>query len=132
MAIFTLDTDTNTFVRKAMADGGGTLFPNASTAPTTGYMVGRSDLIPSITLEDVTHTSNLLLMAVEGARELARVANEYAGVANLSVGIWQDENGVTWVDLSEHVDSLEDATSLGKLLGELAIYDISAGESINL
>lgn len=132
MAIFTAETTTADFARESMQDGGGTLFPNISTAPTAGYMVGRSDLMSSVTLEGVTHTSSRLLMAVERARELARVANEYAGVTYLSVGIWQSKDGVTWVDLSEHIASLKDAAELGKSLGELAIYDISAGKSINL
>lgn len=132
MTIFTQETTTADFVRNSMQDGGGTLFPNISTAPNVGYMVGRSDLMPSVTLEDVTHTSTSLLMAVERARELARVANEYAGKYRLSVGIWKSADGVVWVDLSEHMDTLEEAAELGKSLGELAIYDISAGECINL
>lgn len=132
MAIFTKETTTAEFARQAMQDGGGTLFPNIKRDDKGGYMVGRSDLMPSIVMEGVTHTSSRLLMAVERARELARVANDYSGSDDLSVGIWVDDKGAVWVDLSEHMYSLEEATELGKSLGELAIYDISAGKSIDL
>lgn len=132
MAIFTSETTTADFVRQSMQDGGGTLFPNTIFTFTGGYMVGRSDLLPSTTLQRVTHTSSSLLMAVERVREIARVAGEYADMETLAVGIWVDDKGAVWVDLSQHTDSLEEATELGKSLGELAIYDIRANKSINL
>jgi len=114
--------NTKELLNKIFADGGFSIQVASGLIPSSGYMVSIQGCEEVYNTEDVTddtipgyitrHVKQLLL---PGAY----------------LGAWLDGWEV-YLDISVNVDSLEDALDLAHNNSQLAIYDISSGESIYL
>lgn len=53
-------------------------------------------------------------------------------VVGETVGVWTDENGKLWVDKTVRLNDLTKALTLGKMFGQLAIYDATNKKEIEV
>jgi len=114
--------NTKELLDKIFADGGFSVQVASGSIPSSGYMVSIQGCEEVYYSEDVTddtipgyitrHVKQLLL---PGAY----------------LGAWLDGSKV-YLDISINVASLEDALNLARNNSQLAIYDISSGDSIYL
>lgn len=113
------------------SDNGFTLWVTEDFNPTLGYVVGRSDLSPSVVL-DPTHRAAMRVALVEVQRraELAQaISNEHGIDVEFALGAWFDGEKV-WLDLSQYVDTKKEAQALAASLGEISFWDIGNSAEI--
>tara|TARA_R100001224_G_C3934749_1_gene120084 strand:+ start:76 stop:498 length:423 start_codon:yes stop_codon:yes gene_type:complete len=127
--------------------GGSTVSPYTGDVPTTGYMVGRSDLSETIFVQSVydpamgamdlpqiqvprnEYTSNL---AIAWTIQMSAIKNlkQHTLRSKMYVGTWENKQGSTEVDISQRFKELEDALDKCRLLGEKCVWDLANNEEI--
>lgn len=125
-------TDARTVARKALAaalvDNGFTFPLNGGSMPTTGYMASWNSLEVYVRLRTVN------LSATSVTDTLAAIERKIAGLNECGFeyfGGWVDD-GLLYLDASEHFETLEEAMKFGREQQQLAIWDIEAGAEIRL
>lgn len=111
-------------------NGGFTSWVEDDFAPETGYVVERTDYLASlVSLAEYTGTVNVNM----GTASLVATALQSASKngEHYAVGGWTHE-GQTFIGVSQHIATLDEAIKLGKELGELAIWDIANNVEITL
>lgn len=111
-------------------NGGFTSWVEDDFTPETGYVVERTDYLASLVspaeqssaVNMDIGTASLVAMALQSA---SKRGEHYA------VGGWTHE-GQTFIGVSQHIATLDEAVKLGKELGELAIWDIANNVEITL
>jgi hypothetical protein len=107
--------------RATVQDGGGTFDARtlAPVAPTEGYAVGLGDGSKVLANSTAADIAVVIYRAVQ--------ANKSAPY----VGTWIDD-AVIYIDPVVILQSLQDALTLARALGEKAIYSFATGESVTL
>lgn len=103
----------------AVENGGGTFNSDGETFSGVGYVVGGK--APTLTLS----------ATVIGPASVQMVDAWLFNNKSRFYGSWLD-NGTIYIDAVDIIDSLVQAEELGRSRGELAIYDMAAGEDIRL
>ena len=127
--------------------GGSTVSPYTGGVPTTGYMVGRSDLAETIFVQSVyapamgamdlpqiqiprhEYTSNLAIawtIQMSAIKKLKQHSLRY----KMYVGTWDNKQGSTEVDISQRFDDLDEALDRCKMLGEKCVWDLTNKKEI--
>lgn len=109
-------------------DGGLSAATDLLTEPTDGYMVavqGHNREIPEAEFFDGDNGARALIAWMdENIEALAQ--------PGAHVGLWHDkENGEVVLDVSQRVESLEEATRLGQERNQQAVWDVANGEEID-
>lgn len=118
-----------TLAAATLATGGATVCGtvNGPAVPTTGYMVGG--VVPPITIPLADLTRHGLEAAVSTLLPHTVLRSGRASQVRF-IGAWVHE-GAIHLDVSEHVaGTLVEALSVGLGRGELAVWDIAKGESV--
>lgn len=122
----------HTVARKALAaaltDNGFTIPLNGGSMPTSGYMASWNSLEVYVRLRTV----NLSTTSVTDT--LAAIERKIEGLNECGFeyfGGWIDD-GLLYLDASEHFEMLEEAITFGREQQQLAIWDIDAGAEVRL
>ena len=103
--------------------------------PESGYIVSRSDYMPSLT-HDKTHGQAINMscgVAHRVATALQTLSDDKKLGKNYASGAWTDsKENLVYIDVSQHFESLDEAINLAKELGELAIWDITNKKEIEI
>lgn len=100
----------------------------------TGYMVGRSDIMP--TLKCPSDWNSVIAINIGVAMRVADSLRRFAEMnglhdVDIAVGGWHDEEtGIYHVDISQHFQDRDKALEFAESLGEKAIWDIVRKEDI--
>lgn len=111
-------------------NGGFTSWVEDDFTPETGYVVERTDYMASL----VTPSFNAAHVNINiGVASLVAMALQSASKhgEHYAVGGWT-HNGETFIGVSQHIATLDEAIKLGNELGELAIWDIANNVEITL
>lgn len=93
----------------------GTVDTENQDLPESGYFVGG--VRPSLVMKDAAHADR------------GDIGWFVGGTDARYFGIWTDtEDGLIYVDAVDHMETLEDALTLGAERGEIAVWDITNGE----
>lgn len=105
-------------ITDTLANNGGTFRngDNISDTLTTGYVVGG--IVPS------------QIVSADNQDELSRVLSQFVATYDV-VGTWLHD-GMVHVDAVEVYDSREDAISVGRTRGEIAIWNVADSTEITL
>lgn len=117
-------TQFSEIIRETATNMGGTFAFNGTEVPTTGYMVGGAAPELIIPWSDV-----------EGG-EIRKYAEQWAPLLELHgfyLGTWiNPETDLLHIDISQHFTDIFKATHAGQIRGELAVYDIAAGQAFQI
>lgn len=111
-------------------DGGFTSWVKEDFAPESGYVVERTDYLPSKIrlsghLGAIERDFLVVQQVATALQKAAKNGEKYA------VGGWVDK-GKTYVGVSQYISSKSEAVTLGQELGERAIWDIAAQKEVIL
>lgn len=116
--------DTNRLAVTTRREGGASQFYDMDM-PTSGYVVGRSDLYPTAIFKTTQEKVGTTEHRIETNRAWAAArALSVAGVGEFCAGWWW-EQGDLYIDLSQRIEDKSEALALARKLGELAIYDLA-------
>lgn len=107
---------------QTIENGGATINPMTCEAPTSGYMVGgiKELQVPHNSVDPFQDCFDEVLDMLFEAYKIGAC-----------VGTWVYE-GTLYVDISRNIQDLEEAEKIGRVCGELAIYDVNTGRSLAL
>lgn len=114
----------NTFIQlleEAQNNKSGFSFNPNQTNPTTGYMVSRQGYEQQVKSEDL----------VTIGLQYAELHKSILTNNNLYIGCWYND-GTFYLDISENVQTIEVATSLGLHYRQLAVWDCANGQEFFL
>ena len=115
-------SDFTRLVNKVIDEGGFSINVNTGAIPGAGYMVS----IPGA--EEIR---NIASFDYKDIKSYAARHFEQLAIPGAYLGAWLDGSEV-YLDISINVESLAAALSLAREYRQLAIYDLSSGESIYL
>lgn len=103
--------------------GGASINLASGSTPAGGYMVSRAG-------------SEVVLDGGLSRGDLERFAEAYEDELDNSdtyLGVWEDgETGLVYLDISDNLDNLDTAMTLGVEREQLAVYAVESGETIRL
>lgn len=109
-------------------DRGLTVSPSFDSEPTDGYMVavqGHNREIPEEEFFDGDRGTRALLSWIEDNRDALSQPDAH-------VGLWHDtDNGEVVFDVSQRVDTLQEAERLGRERNQQAVWDVANGTEIS-
>lgn len=116
-------------IRDTLTIGGATIPLNGGAPPTVGFMVGG--VAPPIVLSGEAASDPVLLRAMVNAR-LDGPWSVAADLPTMYLGSWTDTDGTVYVEISERVETLQQAERLGRERREIAVWDLAAGREVRL
>jgi len=116
-------------VREKVAEqGGASINPKTLEEPTDGYMVaiqGHNKEVPASEFFTPGVGEDQLYDWIEDNQEVLSQEGSH-------IGLWHDEeNGEVVFDVSERVDTLDEAVLLGQERNQQEIWDVAAGEGVD-
>lgn len=103
--------------------GGASINMATGKVPATGYMVSRAG--SEVVLNDGLSRENL--------ERFTQAYHDEMDNSDTYLGIWEDdETGLVYLDISDNLDNLDTATTLGAERAQLAIYAVEQEETIRL
>jgi hypothetical protein len=112
---------------RTMRDNGGTFASNGyPVVKDTGFMVGG--LVPTTIVELPMRNRNGRGWLADTLDEFVKSHHAHLG-RNRYLGTWVND-GKVYVDVSQWVETLDNAIALGKSRGELAIWDCAKNEEV--
>lgn len=116
------------FLQLALYNGGFTLEPSLRIfTENQGFMVALTGFEKKFKLSDSLAKIQFEHYVKEYAKQ-CRDLIKNSGI-EAKVGAWVD-NGIVYLDISEHIETKEKAMFTAKLRSQLAIYDLNTKESI--
>ncbi|MFY1688160.1 hypothetical protein [Plantactinospora sp. WMMB782] len=112
--------------RGALTDGGATVPMDGGEVPGIGYMVG----VGGIKLLAAQFSEAQLEERIRHWADSVRLSTGLAA-DRLYLGSWLDE-GLIYLDISEHYQSEALALAVAEVRGEKAIYSLATGVSIDV
>lgn len=103
--------------------GGASINLATGTTPAAGYMVSRAG--SEVVFDDGLSRDHL--------ERFTQAYREELDNTDTYLGVWEDdETGLVYLDISDNLDNLDMATTLGAERDQLAIYAVEQEETIRL